>query len=294
MILERPFLLFVFPAVFLAIGLTIASFNVSLPPPNITDAPLNELATIQNNSGVVELSRYHTSYSSPLPEGKGLEISLYNFDKVQTRLASKTQLSFLDGFLLEFKPKSLLVIEQWDPEENQGPIYINLLAGDYKVLKKGQPGSLFIVQKGQVFDPLRKPKSHPRALALNIQQPLETEVSSKPSLPTETDASIAHVLPKTPLIQTLSNEYIDETIAKNRDQFVKCQQYAIRENKQAKGQLLIGIAIEPLGKMKETRVLASDIDNPELHKCIQAVMNRTQFRPFHGPEIVRSYPLVFE
>lgn len=294
MILEKPFLLFVFPALCLALGLAIASFNVSPTPYVPVDFDLNELAQLTQAEGRVEISRYHTSHSSPLPQGKKLEISLYNLDTIQTRLASKTRVHFLDGYELEFSPKSLFIVEQWNPEENTGPIYMNVLAGDYKVIKKGRPGSLYIVRNGQIFDPSRKPKKNRRTLSLVIRaqvehQALNTEKPTPSPSPAEKPAP-----QQTALIQTLTNEYIDETIAKNRDQFVKCQQYAVRENKASKGQILVGISIEPIGKMKDVRVLASDIDNPELHDCVSKVLNRTNFRSFTGSEIVRSYPLIFE
>lgn len=285
-----------FPATFLAIGLAIASFNVTPTPHTPAEYSLNELGTITTSQGRVEISRFHTSHSSPLPEGKNLSIALYNLDRIQTRLASKTRVQFLDGFELEFSSKSMFVIEQWSSEENQGPIYMNLIAGDYKVIKKGRPGSVFIVQRGQIFDPTRKPQKTSRVLATWVRPPLENQVTAKAS-PIENPEPMETPEPPLtgmPLIATLSNEYIDETIAKNRDQFVKCQQYAIRENKASKGQLLVGISIEPIGKMKDVRVLASDIKNPELHDCVTKVLGRTHFRSFDGPEIVRSYPLIFE
>lgn len=281
---------------FLATGLTIASFSVTPTPYTPPDYNLNELAMITASEGRVEISRYHTSHSSPLPNGKSLSISLYNLDRIQTRLASRTRVQFLDGYELEFAPKSLFVVEQWSPEENQGPIYMNLIAGDYKVIKKGRPGSVFIVKHGQIFDPTRKPRKSPRVIANYVRAPLENQATVTPEeAPTPADVVTPEAKPvEKPLIATLTNEYIDETIAKNRDQFVKCQQYAIRENKSSKGQLLVGISIEPIGKMKDVRVLASDIENPELHDCIVKVLERTNFRQFNGPEIVRSYPLIFE
>ncbi len=298
MILEKPFLLFVLPATFLALGLAVASFHVTPTPYRPPEYSLNnELAIITANEGHVEISRFHTSHSSPLPKGQKLSISLYNLDRIQTRLASKTRVQFLDGYELEFRPKSMFVIEQWSPKDNQGPIYMNLLAGDYKVIQKGRPGSVFIVKQGQVFDPLRKPQKNLRVLATHIHSSIETSVVTAKQSKKPKNNDIAEVkvpLTKAPLIRTLSNEYIDETIAKSRDQFVKCQQYAIRENKASKGQLLVGLSIEPIGKMKEVQVLASDIKNPELHNCILKVLGRTSFRSFDGPEIVRSYPFIFE
>ncbi len=293
MVFERPFLLFVIPLVSIGLGLVYASFEVTMNPYRQVEVPSTELALLIKTDGPVELSRFHTRRSSPLPEGEGLEISLFHLDKVQTRLRSKATLSFLDGYELEFEPKSLFVIEQWNPEEQSGPIYINLISGDFRVTKAGQPGSLYVVKNGAIFDPNRKPKPSGRMLVLKQPAPLSrggevaaTEPETAPPTPT--------VLETERLLATLSNEYIDSTIAKNRDQFVKCQQNALRQDRAATGQLLVGIAIEPRGVMKDVRVLASDIENPELHTCVTRVLERTQFRSFNGPEIVRSYPLVFE
>lgn len=301
MIFERPFLLVILPLVTLGLGLTFASFQVSLSSHRQVTTPLNEVALIIKTEGAVELSRFHTPRSSILPERDSAQISVFHLDKIQTRLRSKTVISFLDGYELEFSPKSLFVVEQWNPDENTGPIYINLLSGDFRILKEGRPGSLFVVQGGSIFDPTRKPQRSERLLVLKQPSPFDLDQPEKqesttaaPSAPTPAD-SIAEPSPQSDeLLGTLTNEYIDSAIAKNRDQFVKCQQNAIRQNQASRGQLLVGIAIEPRGVMKDVRVLASDIENPDLHSCVKSVLERTQFRAFQGTEIVRSYPLIFE
>lgn len=294
MILERPFVLFIFPASFLAIALIFASFQVSLKmpvPENFDDQPLATISTVE---GRVELSRHHTSFSGQLPKGQKLEVSLYNFDKVQTYFGSNTTVQFLDGFELIFSPRSLFVIEQWAPEENQGPIYINLIAGNFHVKKKGRAGSLFIVQRGIVFDPNHKPKSRRRFLSLNSAMYFSSDVASQDKAKESQAKPQISSPPSQSLLRSLSNEYIDETIAKHQDQLIRCQSHALRSDKNSTGQLLVGISIDPRGKMKDVKILASDIENGDLQKCVQSVLLRTRFRPFSGPEIVRSYPLIFE
>ena len=257
MILEKPFLTFILPCLFLATGLIIASFQVSPQYHQKTqNALFNPVGTIISNDGRVDLSRFHTTYSSRLPQGHPLEISLYNFDKVQTHLGSKTVVSFLDGYEIEFSPKSLFIVEQWNPQENQGPIYINLVNGDYRVLKKGEAGSVFIVKNSMVFAPNHKPEKKRRILFVNAQTEFTHQIPSPPQSQPEPSMSAANTESSpSSLIQTLSNQYIDETIAKNRDQLVKCQTHAIRQNKKSKGQLLIGISIESRGKMKDVQIL---------------------------------------
>lgn len=295
MILERPFLLFVFPATFIALAIIFAGFQVSMTIPFVENFNDQPIATLAGVKGHVELSRQHTSRASQLPQSQKLDLSLFNFDKIQTHFGSETRVQFLDGYELSFSPRSLFVLEQWSPEENQGPIYVNLIAGDFKVKSKGRPGSLYIVQRGEIFDPNRKPKGKIRYLTVQSKTGLEANLSN----PNHTKASPSKVVLQKPkqkssLLSSLSNQYIDQTISKNKERFIKCQSHAIRKNKSSKGQLLVGISIDPRGRMKDVRILASDLENTELQKCVQSVLNRTKFRPFNGPEIVRSYPIVFE
>lgn len=296
--LERPFLTFFFPLAFIACGLVYASFQVT-PQRSLSHlAPLSEIARIIQTDGNVDLSRFHTSNASLLPTGKNLDIPIHHLDTIRVHARSSAVLSFLDGYELLIKPHSQIVLEYWNPDDIKQPVSMNLIKGDYKVLKKGRRGSVFIVSDGQLFSPELKPKTKVRTLALHIssktlQHSAKISVKNKPQTAPQgsrpvPSASEAHS------IKTLTNEYIDQVIASHREQFVKCQTHAVREKKPAIGNILMGLSIDPRGRMSDIQVLNSNIENEELHKCLTSVFQRTKFKPFDGPEIVRSYPLIFE
>lgn len=326
MILERPFALVIFPACALATAIVLGSLSISAPQDfNFEKSELQELARIIKNDGRVEMSRFHTYSSSRLRKGGKLDIPVYHMDKVIVQARSKTRLEFLDGYEIEFLPYSRFVLEKWDAENNSGPIYINLLNGSFRMVKKGRRGSIFIVKNNNIFVPELKPKVEARKLFVirtqfqpasdiakaqpmsakqvadsKSETPKETaqepekleDVELKPTAPSADKQEVAEE--KASMLATLSNSYIDEVISRNKDQLEKCQSHAVRSKKNAKGELVLGFSIAPRGKMEEVTVIQSSLSNKELEDCVADVFERTRFKAFEGSKIVRSYPLIFD
>jgi outer membrane biosynthesis protein TonB len=108
------------------------------------------------------------------------------------------------------------------------------------------------------------------------------------------DTSAVGSDPDTSLTTTLSNEYLDATIAAESNSFQKCQATALRDGKAAKGTLIVGITIAPTGRVSQARIIDSNIKNLSLQKCVRSVFLRIPFQSFKGEPIAASYPIVFE
>jgi hypothetical protein len=312
-LLERPFLLGVIPFSFVAAAFIFAGLLITPTyAPEFRPEDQMEVARVTVNDGRVDISRYHTYQSSRLRKGTGLDIPVFHMDKITTQARSSTKLVFLDGYEIQFLSYSQFVIEAWDLENKRGPLYINMLSGDYRLLKKGQAGTVYIVKDNKIFLPSQKPKLEPRRLiSYSDKNMAATQASLGRSLPSlgPRDTAVRadkatkdqgkkqtkgdKEQPTRTALNTLSNEYIDKVIARNADQLKKCQTFAIRENKNAKGEILLGLAIAPRGKMEEVTVMKSSLENEDFEECVTSVFKRTRFKSFDGKQIVRTYPVIF-
>ena len=314
MLLERPFLLGVIPFSFVSAAFVFAGLMITPTyAPEFRPEDQMEVARIVLNEGRVDISRYHTYQVSRLRRGSNLDIPLFHMDKITTQARSQTKLVFLDGYEIQFFPYSQFILEAWDLENKSGPIYINLTAGDYRVIKKGRAGSVYIVHNNQIFLPSQKPKAVPRRLisyadkdfaSLQAAQNNDEEVlqspEEEPNREIEPDnkqrpsasSNNSQSEPATSL-NTLTNEYIDEVFARNADQLKKCQSFAIRENQNAKGEIILGLSIAPRGKMEEVTIMKSSLENQDFEKCVTSVFERTRCKAFDGKQIMRTYPVIF-
>lgn len=220
---------------------------------------------------------------------------LQNFDTVQLQARAKMQLT-IGTYKLALQGPGLFVLELWQNANPTGPMVMHLISGEMYVLADGEPGKLYIVRDGEMLDPKGAGIVRERHLLLtplNIGEPPAAPVTATPPTvqrpnpaPSSSSAS--------PESQALTNEYLDGEIAKQAEQFQRCQNNALREQGEVKGQILIGLTITPDGKISQVRVLTSTLQDDKLHNCVIQVFQRLKFKNFSGAPIVRSYPLNFE
>ena len=94
--------------------------------------------------------------------------------------------------------------------------------------------------------------------------------------------------------ETLSNEYIDDTIVARQDQLQKCWLSHLKDGKDLKGQIVVQFEITKRGHVKDTRIGESSLTEETLQKCVSAVIERIAFRAFTGADVSISYPINFE
>lgn len=235
---------------------------------------------------------------------------LQNLDTVQVQARSKLQIT-LNGFKLLVQGPAQLVFELWTSTNAKGPAVIHLSSGQLSVITEGEAGKLYVVRDGELTDPSGASVIRERSLLvtpLNIGEPPSAPIIPTPTLSSGWDARnqtrnkiVQEKISPTEEGQTeednttaVTNEYLDAEIAKQQEQFQRCQNNALREQGEVKGQILVGMTISPEGKIDNARILTSTIQDDKLHTCVLQIFQRLKFKAFNGAPIVRSYPLNFE
>ena len=222
---------------------------------------------------------------------------LQNLDTVQIQSRGKIELT-LNNYKLLINGPGLLVLELWNNSDPSGPIVLHMISGQMHVLSEGLPGKLFVVRDGELTDAKGASVVRERSLLvtpLNIGEPPSAPILPTPTLSAANKAmATSNSADEDEDSKLLTNEYLDTQIAGQKDQFQRCQNNALREQGEVKGQILVGLTISPEGKISNARVLASTIDDDKLHTCVLQIFQRLKFKSFNGAPIVRSYPLNFE
>lgn len=244
--------------------------------------------------------------------------SIHHQDQLLVDKNSSLSLSFPNGTELRLLESTKAIIELWNPNDTNSPIYLTILFGDFELLRDGAKGKLFIVKDRQLFSPSFRPKKkgfeltfksseigiarrelnpnpEEESKAENPNDDIEGEEAApqpaaaaptKEALPSST---VANAIP-----DTLTNSYIEDTIVNQKSQFQKCQANSIRETGPVNGQVVISFTIDPRGKIDEVKVLQTTIENQQLLNCLLSVFRNTPFQAFKGQPITRSFPLTFE
>lgn len=223
-------------------------------------------------------------------------VAIRNLDTLQIQSRAKVQLT-LNGYKLALAGPALMVFELWNSANPTGPIVLHLISGQMNVLTEGEAGKLYVVRKGELQDPKGASVVRERSLLvtpLSIGEPPSAPVLPTPTLSANKAATNPISADQEEDSALLSNEYLDSEIAKQQEQFQRCQNNALREQGEVKGQILVGLTISPDGKVDNARILASTLQDDKLHSCLLQVFQRIKFKTFTGAPIVRSYPLNFE
>ncbi len=242
---------------------------------------------------------------------------IHHQDQLLVDKKSSLSLSLPNGTELRLLENTKAIIELWNPNDTNSPIYLTILFGDFELLRDGAKGKLFIVKDRQLFSPSFRPRK--KGFELNFKSseigiarrelsphPEESkaeipsdgiegeEEAPQPAAPTPTkealpSSTVANFIP-----ETLTNSYIEDTIVNQKSQFQKCQANSIRETGPVNGQVVISFTIDPRGKIDEVKVLQTTIENQQLLNCLLSVFRNTPFQAFKGQPITRSFPLTFE
>lgn len=248
--------------------------------------------------------------------------SIHHQDQILVDKKSSLTLSFPNGTELRLLENTKAIIELWNPNDTNSPIYLTILFGDFELLRDGAKGKLFIIKDRQLFSPSFRPKKKGFEMIFrsseigiarrelnptpeeatkveNSNEAVENEEAApQPAAPNPTSPPTKETLPvsttASSIPDTLTNSYIEDTIIVQKGQFQKCQANAIRETGPVNGQVVISFTIDPRGKIDEAKVLQTTIENQQLLNCLLSVFRNTSFQSFKGEPITRSFPLTFE
>ena len=240
-----------------------------------------------------------TAYSSenkpPMP------LEMRDGDRLEVDEGSRTVVVLNSQDEFEIKDLSSVMFQLWNPKDQSSPVYMNWLQGTVILLKPGIKGRAYVMKEGRLYLPGQKPSQQPLALTVLRSAPLDMELlkgdeldpQDEEALDVETPEEVADA-PTGATPETLSNEYIDETVSTKQGQLQKCWLSRLKDKPGLKGQLTMQFEITRRGLVKDVRVYNSTINDDALNKCVIAVFQRIQFRRFKGSEISLTFPLSFE
>lgn len=260
------------------------------------------LANFQAMSGRVLVKKYSEEiWTQVMPMERG---SLEALDQIQTAPDSQTILSFASSYQIKLNENARAMIELIQGTQDYF-VLLHIFSGTFELLQTGKSGQLLIQMNRKRFRPEDSKGQeanlflNPQILTLNHDKAISEEQTANDSSTTKTKtfsmkSSSEEPISKVDKLLPLSNFEMDQSLAKYQPQFEKCQLNAVRDQELSNGELLFGITLAPIGRVSEVRVLTTDIPDGAFLQCIKSVIERAEFRPFPPPEIVRSYPLVFE
>lgn len=233
-------------------------------------------------------------------------IAMLDGDRLEVDKGGRAVFSLNSGDEMSVEGLASILFHLWNPKDAASPVYVHDLQGDLKLVKAGVRGHAFIMREGRLYFPGQKPSTKPMALTVLRTAPLDMQLAADVELggsgmPGDAaDESAAAEKPaKEPisgvLPETLSNEYIDETISSRQGQLQKCWLSRLKDNPTLKGQVTLQFEISNRGMVREMRVNEdSTITDETLRKCVMTVIERIPFRPYRGTPIALTYPLTFE
>ncbi len=205
---------------------------------------------------------------------------------------------------IQLGPLTAASLLLWNERDINSAVYVNLLSGTSDLRKAGKKGQAYIVREGRLYLPGQKATGKPLALTVLKSAPLDLQFAedSDRGKDTSADFDAESSLAEEPAAvsefgaepDTLSNEYIDESISSRQNLLQKCWMARVRENPNMKVQMTVQFEISRRGKVKEVKVADSSVNDDTLKNCVSQVFERLTFRSFKGSEIALSYPIQFE
>lgn len=246
----------------------------------------------------------HDGDSDLLPAPVSHPVDLSDGDRLQTGAKSRAVVSLASGDEFEIHADSAVEFQLWNPKDSNSPIYVTLLSGEPTLRTAGVRGKAYVVKDGRLYLPGQAPKHKPMALTVLRNAPLDLHLAeTDETIPSEDQSGgtagnepVAEDTAAQPVAapDTLSNEYIDETISGQQGLFSKCWLTHLKDAPKAKGQITVQFEITRHGKVRDARVADASLNDEPLKKCVVSVFERIQFRPYKGSEISLSYPINFE
>ena len=91
---------------------------------------------------------------------------------------------------------------------------------------------------------------------------------------------------------------VDKTIEKNQSEFDKCYDFAVKHKSDSEpapiGRIQMGFTVSPAGKVTESNVISSEVNNPRLEKCVQETLRRLSFPSNEEGRLIQTtYPFDF-
>ena len=266
-----------------------------------------EVAKISAMTGHAQVRRAKQTDFVQVVEGAPLRHN----DQIRLPDGSEVVLTFRSGHRVRLSPKSLVTLELYHPDEDDGaalrsPALMTVLEGDYELLDRQSPGQLFVMKDHQLYAIEAKPKTVSRPPIVAVATKTTTETLSDLTAPTP-KVSREVLTPEKHLTaqptptekisasgqETLSTTYIEDTLAEHSEDLRLCQLKSLRDHNNTDGQMLLSLTIQPSGRVEDVRFIRNELHNLQLSNCVQSVVERTRFKSYAGEPITITYPVEF-
>lgn len=116
--------------------------------------------------------------------------------------------------------------------------------------------------------------------------PVPERTAAKPPRPTPVAAR--------GLVETLTAEYIQETIRTQRNLFFKCYGQLLQRTPGVSGEASLAFTIERSGHVSTADVASSSLQDPQFRRCLTEAVKRIEFKSFAGDSVQTLFPIRFE
>ncbi|RME14454.1 MAG: hypothetical protein D6797_08780, partial [Bdellovibrio sp.] len=69
---------------------------------------------------------------------------IYHLDTLMIPSKASLEIAFKSGYRVQILSESKIILEYWDEEDPGSPVYIHFVQGDYRTLKTGIVGQLYV------------------------------------------------------------------------------------------------------------------------------------------------------
>jgi hypothetical protein len=252
-------------------GLAFLGLSLFMATRMDTQAPgVRVLARANFNSGEVYVYPRGLTTKNPLVRG----ISLYYLDSLETGPNGDATLEFDSGFRLRLLDNSLVTLDQ-----DGDKVVLILKRGDVQIEKYGSENSVIISKNGQRYTA--------NDYVMNVARDAQ---SGFPELAPEAAPPNAAANNA----ESLSSEYIQDTLKRQVPAFDKCYKQLLQRTPGVSGQVVMTFTIEKTGKIISVEPNTSNISDADFKRCLSEVIRRVEFKSFRGDPIVSTFPLTFE
>jgi len=231
---------------------------------------LKLLARIVYNSGEVYVFHKNMTTKETLKKSA----SLYYLDTVETGPNGDATFEMEGGHRLRVLDNTLITMDQ----EGEKAILI-LKRGDVQVEALGAGNNVMVSKNGQ------------RMTLSEYESQLRRE-NAQAGFPEM--APVAMETPTTPTTDSLSSEYIQDTLKRQIPAFDKCYKQLLQRTPGTVGQVVMTFTIERSGKIVSADATTSTINNADFKRCLSEAIRRVEFKSFRGDPITSTFPLSFE
>ncbi len=92
----------------------------------------------------------------------------------------------------------------------------------------------------------------------------------------------------------LTNQEIEDVFLNHQRQFQNCWVQRLKDSPKLQGKAAFRITISPRGRVIESQLMNSTIDDTLMLQCLNSTLHRFVFREFRGDPIEVQLPLEFE